>query len=491
MPDSIELQHRCPYLGRRSDPDAWFAFAARENYCHRHSKPRGIALSTQAEMCLSENYVNCPRFRQARAGARHEQPPNGIHPDPTRKASPKRRKDIEEVGRTTEELSLDIDQADEASEGHPEDTELVDRVDEIHFQDIEQPDEVMESLAEDTEQTDLETEEPSPDTEQTYQIAAEPPLEDEQADVVTEGPQEDTEQPDQVTKKRFWFARWIDWMTGKSAQDGEALDQATGERSQIAERTYRMLGKGSQYAEQADLVVEKHPWDADLADGWAAEEGPQDAQPTDWAAEGDSQDTELAELEAELTTTTEEVSRPRSRLTVLLVAIVPVIIGAILIGLALFSHLGVSSSTPQPGPITQSPATPTFIPLLPAPTVTPIGEAVPVLPSATTPPQEPTPTAIVETIPIPTEGGSTQESIFETVLLFDSNLRTGPGTEFETINYLLAGSRLAILGRDVPALWVWVRTEDGQEGWVVASQLAGNHDIPLVPLAPSIPTPPG
>ncbi len=107
--------------------------------------------------------------------------------------------------------------------------------------------------------------------------------------------------------------------------------------------------------------------------------------------------------------------------------------------------------------------------------------------------------AAVEAAPEPlAEGASealaaydTLESVIETTLRFDSNLRSGPGSDFEDINFLASGSRIAILGRDDAALWLLIRAENDQEGWIAASQIAGELDMSLVPIAPQAAASPG
>jgi lipoprotein-anchoring transpeptidase ErfK/SrfK len=49
------------------------------------------------------------------------------------------------------------------------------------------------------------------------------------------------------------------------------------------------------------------------------------------------------------------------------------------------------------------------------------------------------------------------------------NLRTGPGTNFSVIQKLTYEERLLLLGRLSDNTWLYVKTSDGQEGWITMS----------------------
>ena len=49
------------------------------------------------------------------------------------------------------------------------------------------------------------------------------------------------------------------------------------------------------------------------------------------------------------------------------------------------------------------------------------------------------------------------------------NLRTGPGTYYSSIRILNYGEKLLLFGRLSNNIWVYVKTSDGQEGWVKVS----------------------
>jgi len=70
------------------------------------------------------------------------------------------------------------------------------------------------------------------------------------------------------------------------------------------------------------------------------------------------------------------------------------------------------------------------------------------------------------------------------------NLRAGPGTQYAAIASLARETALALLAREnIPdnGLWVFVRTPDGTEGWVLADYLSVRADIDLgrLPVRPA------
>jgi hypothetical protein len=105
----------------------------------------------------------------------------------------------------------------------------------------------------------------------------------------------------------------------------------------------------------------------------------------------------------------------------------------------------------------------------------------------------PSPTPLPEETPTPAEDANTPEptSNFDTqgVLQFSSNLREGPGLEFDNIVRLDAGEQLLIIGRDLAGNWLFGRTASGAEGWVRLTQFVGPIQIARIPLAQEIPTP--
>jgi hypothetical protein len=105
----------------------------------------------------------------------------------------------------------------------------------------------------------------------------------------------------------------------------------------------------------------------------------------------------------------------------------------------------------------------------------------------------PSPTPLPEESPTPTEGAETPvpTSSFDNqgVLQFSSNLREGPGLEYDDITRLAAGEQFLIIGRDLQGNWLFGRTASGAEGWVRLTQFEGPIQIARIPLAQDIPTP--
>ena len=54
----------CPFLGFEDDPETALSYPANLNYCH-HAKPVcPVTLLHQREVCLSENFKNCPVYKR-------------------------------------------------------------------------------------------------------------------------------------------------------------------------------------------------------------------------------------------------------------------------------------------------------------------------------------------------------------------------------------------------------------------------------------------
>ncbi len=144
----------------------------------------------------------------------------------------------------------------------------------------------------------------------------------------------------------------------------------------------------------------------------------------------------------------------------------------------LVTGCGVLGGTPPPTytPLPTYTPFPTFTPE-PSPTAT-------FLPSPTPLPLEtPTP-AVVET---PTPLATPTSSQAQAVLAYGSNMRTGPGTQYEVIQEMDAGTPLIVLGRDLNGSWLLVRSPLGREGWVRITQIQQPFDVARVPLAPDLP----
>jgi cytoskeletal protein RodZ len=94
------------------------------------------------------------------------------------------------------------------------------------------------------------------------------------------------------------------------------------------------------------------------------------------------------------------------------------------------------------------------------------------------------------TDPAPTEATVTSRATSEPIqmqLRYDTNLRAGPGTDFDIVRLVEAGIRVLVIGRDQLGVWVAIRLIDGTEGWVAASQLTGDGNILDAPIITALP----
>ena len=88
--------------------------------------------------------------------------------------------------------------------------------------------------------------------------------------------------------------------------------------------------------------------------------------------------------------------------------------------------------------------------------------------------------------PIPTE---TPRPTFR-IVPNSANVRVGPGTVYDVSGYVYQGEGLEILGRNSGEfIWLNIRTDSGEEGWVAADvgQLEGTQDLSQIAIAATIP----
>jgi hypothetical protein len=174
-----------------------------------------------------------------------------------------------------------------------------------------------------------------------------------------------------------------------------------------------------------------------------------------------------------------EAARSRRRLAPWLwgVLILAVIGGALFI---FGGPLWGGQRVPAPEPPTSTPPE-AMLPPSETPTAT--------LQPTTTPTATLSPTATLEpTLDVTTVQPSPGAAVL--ALAFDSYVRAGPGRDFATVAYLSAGTLVTILGRDLDGFWLWVRLDDGREGWVAITQFpADTVNVKAIPVAPEIPTP--
>ncbi|NDJ35446.1 MAG: SH3 domain-containing protein [Chloroflexi bacterium] len=73
----------------------------------------------------------------------------------------------------------------------------------------------------------------------------------------------------------------------------------------------------------------------------------------------------------------------------------------------------------------------------------------------------------------------------EAVVAFDSNIRSGPGTEFDVVGQAPGGTRVTLIGRDDTANWVQFQAATIPNGWIAATQLqnAGTLDLLTLPIS--------
>lgn len=133
------------------------------------------------------------------------------------------------------------------------------------------------------------------------------------------------------------------------------------------------------------------------------------------------------------------------------------------------------AGTPTAEPTATRPLRPTFTPTViptdtPTPTETPIPTDTPTpLPSDTPTPE----------IPVAVVIGEEQ-----------SNLRAGPGANYDTVAQVQRDAELEILAKNAAGDWFQVCCVDGQEGWIVARLVEVRGDANLVQIAANIPAPP-
>ncbi len=87
------------------------------------------------------------------------------------------------------------------------------------------------------------------------------------------------------------------------------------------------------------------------------------------------------------------------------------------------------------------------------------------------PPLNPTPSPEPSPVPVPV----TVQARFLT------NIRSGPGTEFDILELLQPDERRPVIERTGTGDWLRISTTSGQDGWVVASVVVVNGDLTTVP----------
>lgn len=153
--------------------------------------------------------------------------------------------------------------------------------------------------------------------------------------------------------------------------------------------------------------------------------------------------------------------------------------GRTLAGLALLATAALSAcgpaASPTPEPTSIRPLRPTFTPTV-IPTDTPV----------------PTDTPIPTDTPTPLPTDTPTPEIPKAVVIGEeqSNLRAGPGTNYDTVGQVERGAELEIVAKNAAGDWYQVCCVGDQQGWIVARLVEVRGDANLVQVAANIPAPP-
>lgn len=100
--------------------------------------------------------------------------------------------------------------------------------------------------------------------------------------------------------------------------------------------------------------------------------------------------------------------------------------------------------------------------------------------ATTVAPQTPTPTAS------PAQTATPRPTNFAVVISAGLNLRTGPAVTYPVIRALPAGTGVTVLGRNANGDWLYVRLDNGAEGWLATRFTDFNGAVPIV-ATPALP----
>ena len=120
----------------------------------------------------------------------------------------------------------------------------------------------------------------------------------------------------------------------------------------------------------------------------------------------------------------------------------------------------------------------------PTPTPTNTPTETPTPPPTDTPTPKPTDTPTPTETPKPTETPSKPEAIAK-----GSNLRTGPGTNYDKAGSLIKDQKVEIVGKNADGSWFQIKTADGKVAWVSASLVTITGGVALVEVVAAPPTP--
>lgn len=150
-----------------------------------------------------------------------------------------------------------------------------------------------------------------------------------------------------------------------------------------------------------------------------------------------------------------------------------------LVGVTLLLAMALSACGPAANPTPEATATRPFRPTF-TPTVVSTDTPIP----TDTPLPTDTPT------PLPTDTPTPEAPMAVVIGDEESNLRAGPGTNYDTVGQVARGTELEIVAKNAAGDWYQVCCVDGQQGWIVARLVEVTGDPNLVQVAANIPAPP-
>ena len=469
MSDTLNLTTHCPYLGLRKDPATWHGYPTESNLCHKCKPARQAAKSYQASTCLTAEHASCQVFNYQ--GKWPKSLPAHISKESGDKSS-LQSWNTEWISRVTKTRKADPAFLDQLEDDTPE--EVIPPAEEVVVEApaIAEPEALPPAPEPVEEPVDL-----APAIEDETTILASDEILEPEAEVVTE-----IDTPaEEVTEDLVEEETYDDEQTYEEPQ--ETVETASYEEEAPIEEP--LLDEVEEADEEAIDEIDEESFDEDesITD---EDESSQPEYLEDETFEEPITDREPAyedDLTFELPETDTSSGFPIPLFLIPVFVIILIVVGGgafiLVSGIQPFDAIaGVISpatETPQPTPtdVPPTPTTePTSTPTPEPPTVTPTPEPIEEQPTNT---PEPAPTE-----PLP-------EDVLIGIIEFDSNLRAGPGVDYDIIDLIPGGTEVAILGRDRLALWAFIRLETGLEGWVSATQFVEDLDMTLLPLAPGAP----
>jgi uncharacterized protein YraI len=67
-------------------------------------------------------------------------------------------------------------------------------------------------------------------------------------------------------------------------------------------------------------------------------------------------------------------------------------------------------------------------------------------------------------------------------LVFEANIRTGPGLDTAVLFRLPAGAQVTVIGRNMASDWLYIDDGQSQQGWVAGTQIGGIPDLTTIPV---------